>query len=515
MQVSTETVIPAVGGADSINLKYDKDGLMSQAGALKLRYSAANSMLLSDTLGGVITNYSYTTLGELASKETKYGSTVLLKVEYARDSLSRITEQREINSGVSETKKYSYDIADRLWKVWKNDTLISEYSYDANGNRLSHTTPTKVDSGCYDAQDRLLTFANTSYIYSPYGDLRYKVEGSDTTRYQYDAFGALRSVTLPNGTLIEYLLDGNGLRIGKKIDGVVTQKWLYSNNLRIVAELDSANNITSRFIYTTNENVPEYMVKGGVTFRIVTDHLGSVKQVVNTQTGMVAERIEYDEFGNVLVDTNPRFVPFGFGGGLYDSETKLVRFGARDYDATTGRWTAKDPLLFGSGSSNLYSYAGNDPMNMIDYKGAAMEPVQLNLGISVNAGQAVAAATIFAAATDLIHTILAIWTEGRITPKDYGSLGLDWLAISAGSYNFAAFSQKENARKTETDPLGYLAKELGFNEGFVDLGVAITTGVAVGILAKTPTPIKPLAKSMAVTMCIYAWGRLLINLDNY
>ena len=33
----------------------------------------------------------------------------------------------------------------------------------------------------------------------------------------------------------------------------------------------------------------------------------------------------------------------GFAGGIYDSDTGPVRFGARDYDAYTGRWNAKDP----------------------------------------------------------------------------------------------------------------------------------------------------------------------------
>jgi hypothetical protein len=43
----------------------------------------------------------------------------------------------------------------------------------------------------------------------------------------------------------------------------------------------------------------------------------------------------YDEFGRVLSNTNPGFQPFGFAGGIYEVDTGLVRFGARDYDAVT------------------------------------------------------------------------------------------------------------------------------------------------------------------------------------
>ena len=69
------------------------------------------------------------------------------------------------------------------------------------------------------------------------------------------------------------------------------------------------------------------------------------------------QQLEYDEFGVVTLDTNPGFQPFGFAGGLYDADTGLVRFGARDYDAVTGRWTAKDPIGSAGGSANLHQYA--------------------------------------------------------------------------------------------------------------------------------------------------------------
>ena len=62
-------------------------------------------------------------------------------------------------------------------------------------------------------------------------------------------------------------------------------------------------------------------------------------------------------------------MPFGFAGGLYDPLTKLVHFGYRDYDPYTGKWTAKDPIGFAGGDSNLYGYVLNDPVNLVDLLG--------------------------------------------------------------------------------------------------------------------------------------------------
>lgn len=125
----------------------------------------------------------------------------------------------------------------------------------------------------------------------------------------------------------------------------------------------------SEFAYGDKPNVPDFMIRGGVKYKIVTDHLGSVVAVVHSTTGAVTQAISYDEFGRVLSDTNPGFQPFGFAGGLYDPDTGLVRFGARDYNPETGRWMQKDPILFAGGDTNLYGYVLNDPVNFIDPMG--------------------------------------------------------------------------------------------------------------------------------------------------
>ena len=87
-------------------------------------------------------------------------------------------------------------------------------------------------------------------------------------------------------------VDGANRRIGRRVNGALVQSFLYQGQLRPVAELDASGNVVSRFVYGTGVNVPDYFVRGGVTYRIVTDQLGSPRLVVNTTTGQVgwAER---------------------------------------------------------------------------------------------------------------------------------------------------------------------------------------------------------------------------------
>jgi hypothetical protein len=69
---------------------------------------------------------------------------------------------------------------------------------------------------------------------------------------------------------------------------------LSGDQLNPVVELDASNNIVARFVYGGRVNVPEYMLKAREVYKIISDHLGSPRLVVNAQTGEIAQRMDYD-----------------------------------------------------------------------------------------------------------------------------------------------------------------------------------------------------------------------------
>ena len=191
-----------------------------------------------------------------ASYDTLYCETI-----DERDALGRITQRTEtVGNETPVARKYEYDDAGRLYRVRDgSDTLLSEYLYDANGNRTGGFTPAgAILTAEYDDQDRLLTYntttATTAFTYTDNGELATKTENGDETEYAYDAFGNLRHVVLPNGREIEYVIDGQNRRIGKKISPApgqppeLVQQWIYRDQLNPVAELDGAGNLVARFI---------------------------------------------------------------------------------------------------------------------------------------------------------------------------------------------------------------------------------------------------------------------------
>jgi RHS repeat-associated protein len=395
-------------------------------------------------------------------------------VNYIRDSLGRIFEKTETIQGMATKYDYVYDVKGQLVQVSKNDTIVSIYAYDANGNRLSHWTTSKIDSSSYDAQDRLLSYGNTQYLYSQNGDLKQKIVGTDTTQYDYDAMGNLLSVILPNGSRIEYITDGAGRRIIRKTDGQITHRWLYSDELRISTELDSVGNVLSHFVYATKQNVPDYVAKSGITYLVITDQLGSVRQVVNSATGEVVQQMEYDEYGNVINSSGQQIVPMGFAGGIYDARTKLVRYGARDYDAIVGRWTSKDPLLFGSRTTNHFAYARNNPINLVDPNGTN------NLGRTVEA-----AFSLGVSLGSMITTLLDVCVDAQTNNMGALTRDLTMHILSAAAFGASCANLEASLLNVKTDidsdPLAELAKLLGFDSQAVTMVGALSAGVSLAL----------------------------------
>jgi RHS repeat-associated protein len=411
-----------VNGANPVPFTYDNDDLLIGAGALLITRSPQTGLITGTTLGQVTTSNTYNAFGEVVGFSSFFGTTPLFSYTLTRDKLGRIVEKTETIGGVTDMYTYGYDLAGRLTDVVKNGVSISHYEYDANGNRISHTTPTETVAAIYDAQDRLLQYGDTAYAYTAAGDLASKTQGGHSVVFGYDEMGNLRTAELPDGITVNYIIDGNNRRIAKRVNGNLVGGLLFGGRLRPVAEQDGAGSVVARFVHGDRPNVPEHLIKAGVSYRVLTDNLGTPRLIINSQTGGVVQRMDFDEFGRVEFDTNPGFQPFGFAGGLYDHQSGLVRLGSRDYDARTGRWTNPDPMRFIGGSPNLYSYVLGDPVNLIDPHGRyAVAAVPL---LAVGAAAVLATAAIVTSpgyqdwANHKIHDLQDWWADWSRRPLE-------------------------------------------------------------------------------------------------
>jgi RHS repeat-associated protein len=359
----------AVNERSWIQYMYDDDGQITLAGSMDIKRCDVTGFVKKVILGNIVEQRKYNQYGELTSLEYLHDDIIIKGIEVKRDLAGRIVVSTVTTGSEKNEYRYKYDLVDRLEEVILNNERNAAYEYDANGNRIACETSSGKVNAVYDEQDRLISRGSGSYNYGTCGQLTARMEEGKITSYEYDGLGNLLKVVLPDGERVEYLVDGYNRRIGKELNGKLVKGFLYMDSLNPVAELDGNNNVRSIFVYGTKTNVPEYMENDGGVYRLITDHLGSVRMVVDIHSGEIAQQIGYDAFGQIISDTNPGFQPFGFAGGLYDEHTGLVRFGAREYDPEAGRWTARDPILFDGGDTNLYAYVGNDPVNWMDMYG--------------------------------------------------------------------------------------------------------------------------------------------------
>ena len=380
------TASVSYGSTPIVDYQYDADGSVRRAGALTITREAGTGDPIGTAAGSVQTALDRSSIGEIARLKTTFGSTSVFDEEIQRDALGRVTHAIEHDGATATDWAYAYADDGALSEVRRDGTVVGSYTYDAHGNRVASSEDGTTTTADANRQDAITRQGTEQLTYRKSGELVRREGAQGTTSYDYDERGALRSASLADGTQVSYQLDGAGRRIGRRTGSGPWTHWVYTSEGRGPSvQLADDGSVEARFVYGSRNEVPDLMLRDGKTYALVTDHRGSIRRVVDTATGTVAQRLDYTPWGRVTTDTRPGFQPFGFAGGMYDSATGLVRFGARDYDARLGRWTAPDPAFAGGGDTNLYAYIGNDPVNLRDPSGRFI-PILAAAGVGAAVG---------------------------------------------------------------------------------------------------------------------------------
>jgi RHS repeat-associated protein len=263
---------------------------------------------------------------------------------------------------------YAYDGNSQLLQAGSQT-----YSYDLNGN------PTGSGQ-VIGANNQLSSTGTDTYTYDANGNLIQDVTSvGDTWTYTYNAANEQTSAveTDADNTVLASVSDtydvfGNRIAETDTLGGTTTTKMVYTPDGTLYADLNSTGTVQTRYLAGNGPN--DWMARvdsSGVEW-LLTDHLGSIRDVVNN-AGTVLDAISYDAFGNILsgeTDAGARG-RLGFQGGELQVITGAYHFGIREYNPQTQRWNRVDPIGWASGQSNLYQFVGNSPTNATDPSGLA------------------------------------------------------------------------------------------------------------------------------------------------
>jgi RHS repeat-associated protein len=269
---------------------------------------------------------------------------------------------------------YSYDEYNRLYSA-SAPAFTRSYWYDAWGNLMqiggnsttNYTLPTNATGA--PATNRMSSVtvngAPTSYTWDAAGNMT----GEGATSFQYDAANRLKRVN--NGTGGSYGYDGNSQRV-KKVEGSTTLYYVRSSIIGQAVMEISGSAVYRAYVYNGGSMVAMQGSDGQFYWRH-SNHLGSGYKLTNT-SGVVAYRAEHDPHGNVLFETGSTTLTAHKFTSYERDSSGLDYANARMFSATRARFTKPDPgwkRAAGNApqSLNRYSYADNDPVNMVDPAG--------------------------------------------------------------------------------------------------------------------------------------------------
>jgi len=196
--------------------------------------------------------------------------------------------------------------------------------------------------------------------------------GGITTNFFYDGENRPVSVGTAYGTVVaQYHYDPFGRRMWKNAGGAATY-FMYADE-GLIGEYDASGPEITSYGYkpgNTWGSDPLFMRQGGQFYFYQNDALGTPKMITSA-AGAVVWSAVYDAFGQAQVGISIVTNNLRLPGQYYDAETGLHYNFQRYYDPTVGRFISEDPLGFGGGDVNLYTYTGNRPISLSDPSGLA------------------------------------------------------------------------------------------------------------------------------------------------
>ena len=351
--------------------KLTQTGTGVQTKRVDMAYNAVNQLTSLSRYSGVNpvvdTNYTYDNNQRLIKLAHNKGVSTIASYDYSYDDADKLASTI---SSVDGTSNYSYDLTNQLTGTDHTSQTDEAYSYDANGNRTSGGTVTGVNN-------QLLSDGTYSYQYDNEGNRtkRTEIATGKVTEYVWDYRNRLASVLFKDALggvtkTIDYIYDGDNQRIGKRIDGVVTERYVLDRN-QIALVFDGNGSQTHRYLYGTQvDQVLADETATGMVWALA-DRQGTVRDLVDN-SGNIIEHLIYDSFGKLSNASTTGF-RYGYTGREQDSETGLDYYRARYYDATNGKFISEDPIGFEGGDSNLSRYVGNNTVNLTDSSGQKVD----------------------------------------------------------------------------------------------------------------------------------------------
>jgi RHS repeat-associated protein len=373
-------------------------GVTSYDSTIAYQYDNGNRMHEAvDSLTGTITR-EYDDLDRVSSETTPQGSVVYtydtagrrstmtvggqLQMSYGYDNANRLTN---ITQG-SQSVGFTYDSANRRSTLTLPNGIVATYSYD-DGSRLTDITytlntttignlsytydslnrrtgitgtlartalPQQVASASYDAANQLNQWGTSTLTNDPNGNL--VSDGAST--YGWNSRNQLASITGAMSASFSY--DAFGRRSGKVI-GAASQSFFY-NGENITQEL-SGTTVTANI---WNGGIDEFFQRSDSNGNVVplSNALGSIVALADS-SGNIVTQYTYDPFGSTTMTGVSSTNTFEYTGRENDN-TGLYFYRARYYSPQTGRFLSEDPIGFASGSTDLYSYALANPINLMD-----------------------------------------------------------------------------------------------------------------------------------------------------